>query len=252
MSFCPQCGKESLPSARFCVACGTSIQAGSPPNRAIQAGTITEQDTAQIAGPKAIGLVETVSAPEKGREISPGEKHQPEGEVLATGSPSVAQTLHPASASIKDGDTKLVTTKSNKKYWLAIPVIILLSFLMRYIGGQAGKNAAIQDIQGSVPSSGFPVNLFGTRWAMSKSEFLGVIHDAKEITPTRLMITRTFYDRNALVSFDFQDDMLMIIVITFLGPSTIDNYNATQARLLIDYGNMSTVGPNKDFELYPK
>lgn len=250
MSFCPQCGKETLPGASFCVVCGASLPAGPPPSQAIQTETTIERSTPLRVAPEAIGFAEAVAEPETSSKNSSAEKHQPEGVVLATQSPSEAQTPNPATSSNNDKGAKINSNKSKKNYWIIIPAFILLSLLMRYIGGQTGKIAAVQDIQSSVPSTGFPVNLFGTRWAMSKSEFISIIHDSKEITPTKLMITRKFYDRNTLVSFDFQDDMLMIIVITFLGPSTLDNYNETQARLQNDYGNMSTVGSNKDFELY--
>lgn len=211
MSFCPKCGKEILQDAAYCVACGATVSNLDKP-----------------AG-KNLQQVDTNSLTRTHAEVS---------------------TTTPTPIPIKNQGTQVTPKKSNKMYWLIVPSFILTGFVMRYVGGQIGKAVAVEEIQASVPSDGVPVNLFGTKFAMSKSEFLKIHPDAQEISPNKLLIFGNFYGRAVTVGFDFQDDMLIMIVVTFSVPSTISFYNETQTKLTGEFRDMSVPRPYKMYELF--
>lgn len=53
MSFCPKCGKETLPSASFCVACGTSLEVFSVGSPTISGRTVTSAvNSTQVEDPE--------------------------------------------------------------------------------------------------------------------------------------------------------------------------------------------------------
>jgi hypothetical protein len=83
-----------------------------------------------------------------------------------------------------------------------------------------------------------PPGLFGTKWLMSPGEVMKLATNAKPLYPGVLSENRSLYDRQARVSYHFANDALLLIEVTFVGPSTDADFTQTQARLAADYGKM--------------
>ncbi len=130
----------------------------------------------------------------------------------------------------------------------AILVIGAAKWIGRVAENSAGRQAAMKALERDAVASGAPAGLFGTRWLMSMSEVMHIARSAQRQSPDSLMEMRPFYDRKAIITYDFTDDVLLMISVTFLGASSDADFDRTQARLSADYGSMPASAPSKNYK----
>jgi hypothetical protein len=132
------------------------------------------------------------------------------------------------------------------KLWLGIAAIIALiipPFLLverhqRKEELAAVHEAAITRLAQDAAAAHAPTGLLGAKWLMSPKEVMKAVPGAKEIGPGALGETARFYDRPAQISYQFTNDALLLISISFIGSSSPTDFAQTQARLVMDYGPM--------------
>ena len=152
-------------------------------------------------------------------------------------------------------NTELNNKSGNKRKILgisfgAIILYIIISFATRWMGGVAGETLGKQSVRESATKVGFPASMFGVSWLMSKEECLKIIPDAKTIKDDEIIFYRQFYSREAMVKLTFNNNMLVIFVITFLGPSTIKDFDHTQTLLINDYGTMTAPKQFNNYSMF--
>ena len=103
------------------------------------------------------------------------------------------------------------------------------------------KESVIRELEQEAVSAHAPVGLFGTKWLMPMNEVISIVPSAytEPTSPNILKVFRKFYEREAFINFQFDDDRLMMIWVLFFGPSSSEDFDRTQARLSMDYGTMS-------------
>ena len=134
---------------------------------------------------------------------------------------------------------------SSLLYVAAIPV-------SKLVGRTAGRKAAMHEVARQASSLGAPAGLFGTKWLMSASEVSRVVPSAEPDGQGSLIEYRTVYDRDAKISYGFEEDRLLIVLVTFRGPATEAQYHTVQSRLKADYGLLSAPVSNAQYKLYCK
>ena len=108
----------------------------------------------------------------------------------------------------------------------------------------------MNDVADEAQSIRAPSGVFGTQWLMSESEVKRVIPNAEPDGPGSLIEFRYVYERDAKISYGFQDDYLLIVVVTFLGKASESQYHEVQKRLTADYGPLSEPALKGRFNLY--
>jgi hypothetical protein len=106
------------------------------------------------------------------------------------------------------------------------------------VGHEAGRQAAIDRLTQDATAAGAPTGLFGAKWLMSMNDVVGIAPNAKKLAVGILGETRAVYERQALVTYHFTNDLLLLITVSFLGASTPADFERTQARLASEFGAM--------------
>jgi hypothetical protein len=133
-------------------------------------------------------------------------------------------------------------------------LIILAVGLLAKLGGRLlGIQAAKNEVQVEAVSQGVPTGFFNVKWLSSVDEVKRIHPNAVQLpaesapgnqTSARLSDKEVFYARDVEVDYFFQDDILTLFVITFVGPGSQESFDATQAQLIKDYGSMSSPSPS--------
>ncbi len=118
----------------------------------------------------------------------------------------------------------------------SIAIFCVIMFGAKFLGRQAGKQAAMQTVQQESIAQNAPNGFMGAKWLMSKSEVKSLFPDAIEFTPDNLKMEATAFGRPAFVDFMFTDDMLLIIIISFKGEKTEATYTQTHVLVGREYG----------------
>jgi hypothetical protein len=114
---------------------------------------------------------------------------------------------------------------------------------------EEARQTAMAQIVQQAAAVGAPTGLLGTKWLMSMNEVTKVLPDTKQIAPGVLAQTRKFYDRDAVVTYHFTNDLLLLAMVSFTGPTTPPDFERTQARMKADYGTMPSAVPAPDYIL---
>lgn len=127
---------------------------------------------------------------------------------------------------------------------------VTIFFAVKWFVPSYGKEAAIDITQHEAEQLNVPNGLFDAKWLISMAEAKKILPNAVQVpasAPTDTMLTenREFYGRSAKVDYVFSNDYLVMFIITFHGKSSKNDFSATQANLVKDYGPMPEPTPAK-------
>ncbi|MBN2317416.1 MAG: hypothetical protein JXM79_26065 [Sedimentisphaerales bacterium] len=121
----------------------------------------------------------------------------------------------------------------------SVTMCCIIMFCAKYIGRQVGGQAAIHTVQQESITQNAPTGFMGAKWLMSTSQVKSLFPDAFEFAPGRLMLHTTAFGRPAFVGFDFTDNRLLMIIISFKGEKTESTYQKTHYLIEEQYGAFS-------------
>jgi len=127
-----------------------------------------------------------------------------------------------------------------------ITIYIIIMLISNYLGRQSGRRAAINNVHQESISQNAPTGFLGAKWLMSLSEVKFLFPDAVEFSKDNLKMENTAFDRPAYIDFVFNNNMLLIIVISFKGEKTESIYSITQIAIEKMYGSFPE--PSKSSE----
>lgn len=128
--------------------------------------------------------------------------------------------------------------KSGKlgKIITSVVVFFVIVSLGKFLGRQAGRQAAMQTIEQESISQNAPIGFMGAKWLMPLSEAKALFPDAIEFAPGNLKYESTAFSRPAFIDLMFDDNLLIMIIITFKGEKTENTYNQTRKLIVQEYG----------------
>jgi uncharacterized Zn finger protein (UPF0148 family) len=132
---------------------------------------------------------------------------------------------------------------------LAIVLITAVQRHRRFASFQAGRQLAVGKMAQDAAAARAPTGLFGTKWLMSAADVMKAEPGVKRLSQGVLGETRTFYDRQAMISYHFTNDLLLMTQVSFVGTSTLDDFDRTQARLSTEYGRMPRAAQSLEYTL---
>jgi len=118
----------------------------------------------------------------------------------------------------------------------SVTMFCILMFCAKYIGRQVGGQAAIQTVQQESIAQNAPTGFMGVTWLMPMSQVKSLFPDAFEFAPGRLMLDTAAFGRPAFVGFDFTNNRLLMIIISFKGEKTDSTYQQTHDLVEDKYG----------------
>lgn len=118
----------------------------------------------------------------------------------------------------------------------SIAIFCVIVFGAKFLGRQAGRQAAIRTVQEESIAQNAPTGFMGAKWLMSMSEVKSMFPEAIEFAADNLKMETTAFSRLAFVDFMFTDDMLLIIIISFKGEKTESTYRQTHILVQNEYG----------------
>lgn len=104
-----------------------------------------------------------------------------------------------------------------------------------YFGSVVGKTTAQHDVLSESRALRAPTGFLQTEWLMSQSRVQALRPKARPGNPNTLAEFTEWLDRPAYIVYDFTDDMLLLVTITFTGSSTSDDFARTQKFLSSEY-----------------
>jgi hypothetical protein len=110
---------------------------------------------------------------------------------------------------------------------ISIAVLLVITLYVKYLGRRTGRQAAVQSVQQESISQNAPTGFIGAKWLMSMSDAKRLFPDAIEFAPGNLKFERTAFSRPAFIDLMFDDDLLLMIIITFKGEKTERTYKQT-------------------------
>lgn len=118
----------------------------------------------------------------------------------------------------------------------SIAIFCVIMFMAKFLGRQAGRQRAMQTVQQESIGQGAPTGFMGAKWLMPISQVKSLFPDAFEFAPGKLMLDTTAFGRPAFVGFDFTDNLLLIVIVTFKGEKTESTYRQTHFLVEKEYG----------------
>jgi len=115
----------------------------------------------------------------------------------------------------------------------------------RWLGTQAAKTKVAADSK----ASGSPAGVLGTTWLMSPSQLKQIAPTAVVSGEDELLEIRTVYGRNAKVHYKFQDNLLIGVLVAFVGESSRTEYDELQRILIEEFGQFSQPNTDSDFRI---
>ncbi len=107
---------------------------------------------------------------------------------------------------------------------------------MLKVGRQVGKESAIQQVYEESVAAGAPTGFMDARWLMPMSEVRALIPSALEIAPDSLRTEVTVFGRTAFVNLVFSNDLMTMVIVSFMTGNSQSTYSRTQAALEREYG----------------
>ncbi len=140
---------------------------------------------------------------------------------------------------------------------ITLGIILVLSAVLlaarhkaREAEAHAAHAAAIDKVEAEATVVRAPRGLFGAKWLMSAREVKAAAPAAKEVAPGLLTESRNYYERAATIGYHLTNDTLLLCSVTFAGPSTPENFNQVQTRLIKEYGRMPAAHATNGCKLY--
>lgn len=128
--------------------------------------------------------------------------------------------------------------KSGKlgKIVTSVVLFFVIVSLGKFMGRQAGRQAAMQTVEQESISQNAPIGFMGAKWLMPLSEAKALFPDAIEFAPGNLKFESTAFSRPAFIDLMFDDNLLIMIIITLKGEKTVNTYNQTHKLIAQEYG----------------
>ncbi len=136
-------------------------------------------------------------------------------------------------------DTRIEDKKKRSKLGRivgSIVVFLALVSVAKFIGRQVGRQAAMQTVQQESISQNAPTGFMGAKWLMPMSEAKSLFPDAIEFSPGNLKLEATAFSRPAFVDLMFDNNLLIMIIISFKGDKTESTYKQTHRIVVQEYG----------------
>jgi hypothetical protein len=128
------------------------------------------------------------------------------------------------------GRGKLARTASS------IAVLLIIMLIAKCLGRHAGRHAAIHSVQQESISQNAPSGFMGAQWLTSIADAKRLFPDAIEFAPGNLKFETTAFSRPAFVDLLFDNNLLIVFIITFKGEKTESTYRQTHSLLVQEYG----------------
>jgi len=131
--------------------------------------------------------------------------------------------------------------------FIAIFIIIVIG--AKFVGRQAGKQAAIRDVERESIAQNAPTGFMGAKWLMSTNQVKSLFPDATEFAPGTLRLETTAFGRPAAIHFICTKDMLIMIIINFKGEKSERTYRQTHDLVEKEYGAFPEPSSTSEFVL---
>lgn len=118
----------------------------------------------------------------------------------------------------------------------SITIFCIIMFWAKYLGRQSGRQSAMQTVQAESIAQNAPTGLMGAKWLMTISQVKKLFPEAIEFAPGNLKLDTIVFDRPAFVDFVFNDNLLIMIIISFKGEKTEMTYKQTHDLVEDKYG----------------
>ena len=119
----------------------------------------------------------------------------------------------------------------------SIAIFCVIMFGAKFLGRQAGRQAAMQTVQQESIAQNAPTGFMGAKWLMPMSQVKSLFPDAFEFAPGKLMLDTTAFGRLAFVGFNFSDNLLVMVIVTFKVDKTESTYRQTHVLVEKEYGD---------------
>lgn len=118
------------------------------------------------------------------------------------------------------------------------PIAVLLLIMLggKYVGRYVGRRAAMQTVHHESVSQNAPTGFMGAKWLISMAEAKRLFPDAIEFAPGDLKFETIAFSRPAFVDLVFDDNLLIMVIVTFKGDKTKNTYRQTRDLLIKEYG----------------
>lgn len=131
----------------------------------------------------------------------------------------------------------------------SVVVLFAIVSFSKFLGRQVGRQAAMQTVEQESLSQNAPTGFMGAKWLMPLSEAKALFPDAIEFSPSNLKFETTAFSRPAFIDLMFDDNFLIMIILTFKGEKTESTYNQTHRLLVQEYGVFSAPVPTAEQKL---
>jgi len=136
--------------------------------------------------------------------------------------------------------------KTRNMFYLALAIFIFFvgrALWPNTVDYEAIEEKAYNDVIETLKSSGAPTGMFGSTWYMTQQEVKNLFNDCIQLDANRLVHKGSYCDRPAEVTFDFENDRLLLIITTFPGEfqspqDFADAFYKVQEKLSLEYGQM--------------
>lgn len=128
------------------------------------------------------------------------------------------------------------------KISIFVVVVIVFSQVIKSLGRQAGIHDAKRTVEQESISQKAPTGLMGAKWLMPVSEAKSMFPDAIESTEknhTNLRFKKNAFSRSAFIDLTFKNDLLLMILVNFIGDKNEKTYIQTQNILSKEYGQFN-------------
>lgn len=125
------------------------------------------------------------------------------------------------------------------KKLIGIGALIVLILIFKFVGGQLGSTAAVQSVQQQAIAQNMPIEILGVKWLASLEEVKSIRPNIRQDSPETFSEDTLFQERKAEVTYFIKKNTVVMFIITFSEPASLDNFQKTQALLGKDYGAMS-------------
>jgi hypothetical protein len=134
---------------------------------------------------------------------------------------------------------------------LALVVLLLVLWLRpsHSTDTPAAHAEAIVRVETDARLAGAPTGLGAAKWLMTSENVMEVAPGAKQISPGVLRESKKVYDRDAEVTYHFSQNELMLITVTFAGPSSPADFDQVQSRLAAEFGRLPAPAPAGGYTL---
>lgn len=117
----------------------------------------------------------------------------------------------------------------------------------------AARQEVIRDVEKEALALGAPTGFLGTKWLMSAAQVREIRPNARPGSrEDSLLEEAVVYGRKAFVHYDFRNDLLLLVSISFKDPSKDEEFFKTQTALDKEHGKPAELSLSKKYRLETK